>query len=202
MRKRKKIEELKAEINCCEKCRLHQTRTNALCGEGNLDARLMLIAQAPGDAEDREGRMFIGPSGKVLNELLDESGIKRDEIYMTNLVKCKLPKNRRPKQDEIEACSSFLDQEIILVNPSLIAPLGYYASLYILKKYNIPAPKPRSEFSGLLGKIFFSGSKTIVPLPHPSSLIYNRSFKPGAIAKYKTLNGLLEGSGDDRQPRQ
>ena len=88
------IKRLNAEIKSCIKCRLSQTRHNPLCGEGSLKARLLLIAQAPGKVEDTEGRMFLGPSGKVLDDLLDAAGVKRDEIYMTNLVKCILPKFR------------------------------------------------------------------------------------------------------------
>jgi len=80
------IDELNKMIKECKKCRLSETRMNAICGEGNLNAKIMLIAQAPGEKEDKEGRMFIGPSGKVLDELLSTAGIKRDEIYMTNLI--------------------------------------------------------------------------------------------------------------------
>jgi len=123
---------LNKEIRKCNKCRLSETRINALCGEGNLNANLMLIAQAPGKNEDREGKMFIGPSGKVLDELLRMANIDRKEIYMTNLVKCMLPKYRKPKRDEIEICSKYLDKEIELINPALIAPLGHYATKYTL----------------------------------------------------------------------
>lgn len=106
-----RMKRLNDEIRCCTRCRLSQTRHNSLCGEGSLETRLLLIAQAPGKKEDLEGRMFIGPSGKVLDELLDAAGVKRDEIYMTNLVKCLLPKFRRPREDEIAACSAYLEEE-------------------------------------------------------------------------------------------
>ncbi len=86
-------------IKNCINCQLSLTRQNAICGEGDLNARLMLIALSPGKNEDREGKMFIGPSGKILNKLLHTFAISRDSIYMTNLVKCILPKNRRPKQN-------------------------------------------------------------------------------------------------------
>ena len=113
---------LNEEIRDCDKCRLSKSRVNAICGEGDPNAKLMLIAQAPGENEDREGCMFIGPSGQVLDELLQKSGIKREEIYMTNLVKCMLPNYRKPKADEIEACSVYLDREIELVDPQIVAP--------------------------------------------------------------------------------
>jgi len=141
-----KIEELNKRIKGCKDCRLSETRINALCGEGNLKARIMLIAQAPGENEDREGKMFIGPSGRVLNELLRSAEISRQEIYMTNLIKCMLPKYRKPKQDEIEACSHYLNKEIELINPQVLVPLGYYATKYIFQRYGIFLPE-KKEFS-------------------------------------------------------
>ena len=116
------IKRLNEEIRACNKCRLSETRINALPGEGDLNARLMLIAQAPGENEDQEGIMFIGPSGKVLDELLQMSGVDRREIYMTNLVKCMLPKYRKPKQDEIDICSDYLDREIELIGAASWCP--------------------------------------------------------------------------------
>ena len=125
------IKRLNEEIRACNKCRLFETRITALSGEGNLNARLMLIAQAPGENEDQEGIMFIGPSGKVLNELLQISDVDRKEIYMTNLVKCMLPKYRKPKQDEIDICSSYLDREIELIDPKILVPLGHLSLIHI-----------------------------------------------------------------------
>lgn len=122
------IEKFNKEIKKCSRCRLSETRINALCGEGNINAKLMLIAQAPGENEDREGKMFIGSSGKVLDELFKKANIDRKEIYMTNLIKCMLPKYRRPKQDEIEICSKYLDKEIALINPKTLVPLGIMQS--------------------------------------------------------------------------
>jgi DNA polymerase len=190
-RKQKAFAEFNAVIRKCKRCRLHLTRTNVVWGEGNLHAPLMLIAQAPGRKEDREGRMFIGPSGKVLAELLNEAGIERDEIYMTNLIKCRLPKNRRPKQDEIEACGCFLDKEIALLAPKVLVPLGYYATRHVMNKYDIALPKIRTDFSSLNGKLFEAGEKRLYPLPHPSALLYNRSYKPLALEKYAKLRVLL-----------
>ena len=169
---------------------MHLTRTNVLCGEGNLHARLMLVAQAPGDHEDREGRMFIGPSGKVLDELLSETEVSRDEIYMTNLIKCRLPGYRKPKQDEIEACSRFLEEEIALIVPEVIVPLGYYAIRYIFEKYHLSLPKAKAEIPDLFGRLFRAQNQNVFPLPHPAAVLYNRSFKPTTTEKYKKLKML------------
>jgi uracil-DNA glycosylase family 4 len=188
--KRKALRELNGLIKNCKNCDLCQTRRHALGGEGNADARVMLIAQAPGDREDQEGRMFIGPSGMVLDELFNEGGVRRDELYMTNLIKCALPRNRRPKQAEIDACAPFLEEEMAIVGPAVIAPLGYFATRSIFSRYSISAPEPRREFSTLYGSLFLAQNKKIFPLPHPASLLYNSTFKPKTLEKYRKLSVL------------
>jgi uracil-DNA glycosylase family 4 len=184
------IEALNREIRECHRCTLAHTRTNALCGEGNLHAQIMLIAQAPGKNEDREGRMFIGPSGKVLDELLGTAGIERREIYMTNLIKCMLPKCRRPKSEEIEICSKYLDREIELINARVMAPLGYYATRYVLMRHNILVPAARADFQALYGSLLLAQNQKILPLPHPAALLYDNSFKPRILEKYRKLKVL------------
>lgn len=185
------IEDLNEEIRDCRKCRLSETRTNALCGEGNLNARLMIIAQAPGEREDREEEMFIGPSGKVLDELFRANNIDRKRIYMTNLVKCMLPKYRKPKQDEIESCSQYLDKEIELINPAVIAPLGYYAIRHIFERYNIVLPS-KPEFHQVYGKLLLADRRKILPLQHPAAVLYNPSIKEIMMESYGKVKVLLK----------
>jgi uracil-DNA glycosylase family 4 len=183
------IGELNKIIKECKRCRLSETRINAISGEGNLKAKIMLIAQAPGENEDREGKMFIGPSGKVLDELLRAAEISRQEIYMTNLIKCMLPKYRKPKQDVIKACSYYLDKEIELINPQVLVPLGYYATKYIFKKYyNLLLSK--KEFSSVCGRLFLGRNNKILPLSHPASCLYNQDLKQDLIKSYKKLKVL------------
>lgn len=183
--------ELNSRIKSCTRCPLHLTRTQAICGEGSRRARILLIAQAPGAVEDREGRMFAGPSGKILDELLAEAGLARDDFFMTNLVKCYLPKNRRPKQDEINSCSRHLKQEILLLNPRIIIPLGFYASRYILKLLNPAAPQGREAFKEMYGELILASGYKIFPLPHPSCLLHNTSHKPGVAEKYRELKEVI-----------
>lgn len=188
------LEALNDTVRSCRNCRLSESRTNALCGEGNPEAELMLVAQAPGEKEDKEGRMFIGPSGKVLDKLLQRVGIDRAELYMTNLVKCMLPKCRRPKRDEIEACSGYLDAEIAAVQPKIIAPLGYYASRQILEKYGFDVP-PKQRFHELFGTVFTAGEIRIIPLQHPAAMLHNPAFEGEMVKNYRRLKTLLEGCG-------
>jgi len=185
------IQGLNKKIKKCKKCRLSESRINALCGEGDLNAKLMLIAQAPGENEDREGIMFIGPSGKILDELLRKSNVGREELYMTNLVKCILPKYRKPKQDEIDKCSNYLDEEIKIINPEILVPLGYYATTYIFKKYSLPLPS-KQEFYTLYGKLFLSDNRKIFPLQHPAAVLHDPSIEKVLIKNYQKLNVILK----------
>lgn len=190
MRTLMRIQDINVQIQRCTRCRLSETRIHALCGEGNRYAKLMLIAQAPGENEDRVGTMFIGPSGSVLDELLKIAHIERKNIYMTNLVKCMLPKYRRPKSDEIKSCSQYLDREIDLIKPKILAPLGFFASRYILGKYDIPIPS-KPEFRELYGKVIEADNKQILPLQHPAAVLYDASIKDVLVRNYQKLPLLL-----------
>ncbi len=190
-KKQKAIDALNRGLRGCTACRLFSTRSYVLVGEGDLDPRLMLVSLSPGKRENSENKMFIGPSGKILNRLFHAAGIWRESVFMTNLIKCMLPKNRRPKQDEIETCSSFLDEEISIIHPEVIVPLGYYVTRTILTKYHADPPAARVDFTKLYGKIIFSDNQKIYPLPHPASLLYNPLFEPETIEKYKKLKILL-----------
>ncbi|MEA2104205.1 MAG: uracil-DNA glycosylase, partial [Candidatus Cloacimonadota bacterium] len=172
-------------------CRLHQTRTQSIVGEGNLSARTMLIAQAPGEVEDKQGCMFVGPSGKILNELFSFAKINRSDIYITNLLKCMLPNCRKPKQDEIQLCSYFLDMEIEFINPEILVPLGFYATNYIFEKYFFPRIA-KSDFAEYVGKLFSVGKKQIFPLTHPAAIIYNKSLLEPTKQSYRKLGELIQ----------
>ncbi|MFP4002119.1 MAG: uracil-DNA glycosylase [Thermoplasmata archaeon] len=183
------MNELNSLIRKCSECRLYETRTNAVCGEGHRDARIMLIAQAPGDNEDEAGTMFIGPSGEVLDKLMKKAGVDRDEIYMTNLIKCKLPDYRKPKEDEIDACSSYLDIEIEIVNPDILVPLGYYSTRYLCRNYGISFEE---DFSKITGNLLLADDRKIYPLAHPASLLYDESFEEKMKKHYRKLKVLLK----------
>lgn len=184
------MRDIQAELLTCRRCRLAGTRTHAIPGEGRLDARLLLIAQAPGKQEDQEGRMFVGPSGPIIDELLQGAGLSRGDVYMTNLVKCHLPKNRRPRQDEIVACTPYLAREIAAVQPAVLVPLGFYATRHILDCFQASRPSARADFRNLYGRLTLAGDQKIYPLPHPSALLHDRSFKPFMVKAYQKLRVL------------
>jgi uracil-DNA glycosylase family 4 len=186
----KAIGKLNQQIKHCQRCPLSQTRTHSLCGEGSLHARILIVAQAPGENEDRQGVMFIGPSGQVLDELFAHAQINRNDLYMTNLIKCMLPKYRRPKPEEIDACSQYLEKEIDLINPSVVATLGYYATRYMFDRLDIQMP-PKAEYHTILGKLFWNGNRKLFPLRHPAALLYDENRRGEMLEHYdrlKTLN--------------
>ena len=169
--KKQQIGELNRKVSHCRLCRLSETRRNAVPSEGDPEASIMIIAQAPGRKEDQEGRMFIGPSGEVLDRLFESIGLERRQVYMTNLLKCFLPNCRKPRSDEVGSCSVYLDREIQLVNPELIVPLGYHPIKAILQKYGLEVPN-RHHFPELFGKILASGRRNILPLRHPATIVH------------------------------
>jgi len=189
--KQDSLKVLNNQIRACNKCSLSLTRKNALPGEGNKNASIMFIALSPGSKEDIENRMFVGPSGNVFNRLLQGAGIERDLVFMTNLVKCMLPKNRKPKMDEIESCNYFLNEEISIIDPEVIVPLGYYASRTVLIKYNVDPMAAEMSFGKINGKLLLLEGHKIFPLTHPSALLYNPSLEPVTILKYKKLRTYI-----------
>jgi len=189
--KQEALDILNYQIEICEKCSLSTTRKYALTGEGNIDTSILFVALSPGIKEDAENRMFIGPSGQVFNKLLQIADIERESVYMTNLVKCILPKNRKPKLNEIQLCSSFLNDEIEIIQPQIIVPLGYYATRSILIKYQADPSKAEMSFKNINGQLLFLDNMKIFPLTHPSALLYNPSFEPKTSENYIKLKSLM-----------
>lgn len=184
------LEQINRQIKNCSYCRLHETRINAVSGEGIIPSKFMFIAQAPGRTEDKEGKMFIGPSGKVFDNLLSHVGLKRDSVYMSNLIKCFLPKCRKPHQDEIETCYKlYLKKEIKLVKPEIIVTLGYHVTKYIFKIYGLKVPN-KIGFKSTFGKLFVAKNKKILPLRHPATVVHNSSNINKLKKEYEILKTL------------
>ncbi|MDP8220266.1 MAG: uracil-DNA glycosylase [Candidatus Stygibacter frigidus] len=183
-----KLKLLNNQIVNCDRCHLAETRQHALPGEGDINSRFFMVALSPGEHEDIESRMFIGPSGRMLDRLLHDMGIKREILYISNLIKCNLPQNRKPKMVEIETCSKYLDEELEVIKPEFLIPLGFYATRYILEKYRADPPSAKINFRPLYGKLAYASGQKIYPLPHPASLLYNPDYYPQTLEKYKKLH--------------
>lgn len=167
-------EPLIEDILRCTKCRLHLSRRNAVPGSGRRDAEILLIGEAPGATEDDMGLPFVGAAGKLLDSVLEEVGIKRDEIYITNVVKCRPPNNRQPERDEIDACSLYLESQILLIKPKIIVTLGAIAGEWVSRRMNIKwLGVTRMRGNIYRGRML--GLEVIfIPTYHPAAILRNR----------------------------
>ena len=158
-----------------------KNNVHPVIGEGSHWARLMFIGEAPGRTEAATGRPFVGAAGKILDELLASADIKRDQIYITNIVKDRPPLNRDPEPDEIASYGPFLDRQIDIIRPDVIVTLGRYAMGYIMEKFGLAAQL--EPISAMHGRVFEAtapfGTVRIVPLYHPAVAVYNASTKDG-----------------------
>ena len=161
-------------LDTCKQCILFTTRKNVVAGEGNLYADIMFIGEAPGYYEDKQGRPFVGDSGKLLDECLLDLGVVRNQVYITNIVKCRPPGNRVPYPKEIQSCINYLVKEIELVQPKIIVTLGMTAFSAITGK--------NGRISDYEGQVFRLNSRILVPLFHPSYILRN----PSKLAHFKT----------------
>jgi len=171
------MDELVEEIRICRRCGLWKRAKNPVPGEGNLDASLMIIGEAPGYSEDVEGRPFVGAAGKLLDRLLSGIDLNRREVYIGNIVKHRPPLNRDPKPDEIEACTPYLDRQIEIIKPKIIVPLGRHSAMSILSKMNIEVRR----ISEVRGKIYVDRRPDfpirIMPTFHPAIALYNPRYR-------------------------
>lgn len=165
------MEELESKIKTCTRCGLHKTRTNAVPGEGPADADVMLVGEAPGYWEDQKGLPFVGAAGKFLTELLRTAGLKREDVFVGNILKCRPPNNRDPTDEEIEACSPYLKKQIQLIKPKLIVALGRFAASTLLGR---PVSMGRSH--GTLVNCSYGGwnGKLLISY-HPAAALYGTS---------------------------
>ena len=178
------FQELKNMVLNCHLCNLSKTRTNIVFGEGNLNANLMFIGEAPGREEDLQGKPFVGRSGELLTKMIENVlGLKREEIYIANIIKCRPPQNRDPEIEEVESCKPYLLKQIEIIKPKIIVTLGRIAFKYLLNN-ETPITKAR-------GNLYeFNGIK-VIPTFHPSYLLRNPSKKKEAFIDLKFIKEFL-----------
>ena len=167
------FEELHKKIASCTKCELCQTRINTVPGEGPLNCRVVIVGEGPGQEEDESGRPFVGKAGRLLTDILEKGGnIRRDSLYITNMVKCRPPNNRNPNTKEVEACRDFLEAQLLLLHPDIVVTLGNVPTQPLLNT--------KQGITTLRGKwINWRGIK-LFPMFHPSYLLRNESKAPGS----------------------
>ncbi len=154
------MEKLVNEISVCTKCQLHLSRKKAVPGEGNIKTRILFIGEGPGLNENETGRPFVGQAGNFLNELLGVAGLKRQDVFITNVVKCRPPANRDPMPEELSACAGYLDRQIALIDPLIIVTLG---------RFSMARYFPLKRISAIHGQGHWVNGKMIVPMFHPAA---------------------------------
>lgn len=190
------LEKLESEVENCRRCSLYKTRTNVVFGAGPANAELMIVSEAPGFNEDQKGVPFVGAAGELLNKLLKMAGLKREESYICNILKCRPVtsnlENRPPRSEEIEACTPFLDRQIEIVKPKLIVTLGRYAASCVLSKLGYSF----RSMAGVHGKKFrgrlFNNAVTVIPTYHPAAALYNPKHKDAIEEDFRVIRRELK----------
>lgn len=181
------VESLRAVAEACVRCPLHETRRNAVFGEGDPDADVLCVGEAPGAREDETGRPFVGRAGELLDRLLLAVGFRREEVYICNVLKSRPPQNRDPRAEEIEACSPYLLRQIELVDPAVIVAFGSFAARTLLDV--------RSSLGSLRGRPHAYGGYPVVVTYHPAALLRNPRWTRPAWDDLQLVRRILEGEG-------
>lgn len=170
------------EVVVCQRCRLSRLRLKAVPGEGPEDARILFIGEAPGWHENEQGRPFVGPAGQLLESLLASIGLTRDQVFITNIVKCRPPENREPLPDEIEACAGYLERQIAALQPKLIVTLGRFSMAKFF---------PNDTISKIHGKPRKKDGVIYLPLYHPAAALRQQKYKAELEADFQKIPALL-----------
>jgi len=178
------LEKIASEVRVCTLCGLHKGRNKAVPGEGPANAEIMLIGEGPGFNEDQQGRPFVGAAGNFLNELLAQAGLKREDVWITNVVKCRPPSNRDPMPDEVGTCTqTYLDRQIAAIDPKIIITLGRFS----MGKY-----MPGVKITQVHGQMKRVGDRFVIAMFHPAAALHQAALKPAILADFAKVPQLLE----------
>jgi len=185
--RREELVALYKEVGKCTKCPLHETRSKTVFGAGNADAELMFVGEAPGADEDRQGLPFVGRAGQLLNQLLEEIGLSREDVFIANVLKSRPPGNRDPQPLEIEACKPYLFEQVRLIEPKVVCTLGNFAT-----KLLTGSPTGITKVRGT-PQVHELGGRTVLLLPllHPAAALRTPAMKETLRADLATVPGLL-----------
>jgi DNA polymerase len=180
------LEDLAAEVRECRLCPLCERRDRAVPGEGSPAARIMFIGEGPGEQEDLQGRPFVGPAGRYLDSLLRRAGLAREDVFITNIVKCRPPGNREPTPDEAAACRPYLDGQIAALMPRIVCLLGRPATQTLLGMTD--------AMQKIHGKVFEREGICYIPLYHPAAALHNQKIGPVLVADMEQLRKVFAGA--------
>ena len=178
------LDEIRKEMGDCQRCKLHRTRRTLVFGEGNKKAKLMIVGEGPGYDEDVQGRPFVGKAGQLLTKILEAIHLRRDDVYIANIIKCRPPQNRNPEPDEIRSCSPFLLKQIEALQPRIICALGTFAAQTLLQT--------ESKISTLRGRFHDLRGIKVMPTYHPAYLLRNPERKKDVWEDMKKIAEALK----------
>jgi DNA polymerase len=185
------IEEIALQVRQCTACNLSQSRTNAVPGEGASEAEVMFIGEGPGFHEDKSGRPFVGPAGQFLDDLLRTIGLRRERVFIANMIKCRPPQNRDPLPGEMTACNKYLDRQIELINPKLIVTLG---------RFSLGRFFPGESITKARGKVREKDGRHIYPIMHPAAALHRQENRAAVVNDFRGIPDILA-KLSLRQPR-
>ena len=178
------LAEVRKELGDCKRCKLYRARRTIVFGEGNDKAELMFIGEGPGYDEDVQGRPFVGRAGQLLTKIIESINLPREEVYITNIVKCRPPQNRNPEPDEIQSCNPFLMKQITVIQPKIICALGTFSAQTLLKT--------DTKITALRGKLFDLEGIKVIPTYHPAFLLRNPERKREVWEDMKKIAELVK----------
>lgn len=191
MRHQESLDAIAAEVTVCTKCILWKTRKNAVSGEGNVQAKIMFIGEAPGYWEDVKGKPFVGDAGRFLDTLISNLGLTRDDVFIGNILKCRPPRNREPSQIEIQTCTPYLDRQIKTIKPKIIVTLGNYSTSYIFSKAGLPFSSITQVHGKFYEASFFGMQVLVFATYHPAAALYNPKYKQQITQDFQVLRQEL-----------
>lgn len=191
MNKAQQLEEIRKAAEGCKKCELCKGRTNIVPGDGSFEAEIMFVGEAPGKTEDEQGKPFVGAAGKILSSLLESIGLRREDVYITNVVKCRPPMNRDPLPEEVACCSDYLSKEVEIIRPKIIVLLGRHAMERFLPGLKISKDHGQPKRRG--GQVYY-------PVYHPAATIYHQALRADLEADFKKIPRIIEAidKGEDQ----
>jgi DNA polymerase len=182
MKAEDELKQIAQEVAVCTKCPLHHARKLAVPGEGPANAEIMFIGEGPGFHENEQGRPFVGAAGKYLDELLAKINLKRSQVFIANVVKCRPPGNRDPMPEELEACHDYLERQIQAINPKVIVTLGRFSMAIFM---------PNAKISSVHGQAMKVKGRLVVAMYHPAAALHQGSLKPIVEQDFMRLPGLI-----------
>ena len=184
------LKEIAQQTSVCTRCKLHYSRRKAVPGAGDPQSDIMFIGEGPGFHENEQGLPFVGAAGQFLDELLAEANLKREDVFITNVVKCRPPGNRDPQPEELEACKPYLERQIAAINPDVIVTLGRFSMAHFINN---------GKISSIHGRSFWWNGRMIIPMYHPAAALHQPSLRSVVVGDFKNLPGLVDEAKETRR---